>query len=221
MKFSFKLFAKIRASWSSIRLVFVVSAFLIGGVLSLHFWRGTSIQLLTKDITTAAGVPFYYGFLSQIGILFWAGTVTVCLLSFSLCSNAVGHRTLRKFFLASALLTAMLGLDDLFLAHEVILQKHIGIPEAVTFSTYGALVVLYFLKFYPIILKTAYIPLISSLFFFSLSILLDIGFIPVSSDSYQYLLEDGTKIIGILSWLVYYFEASKYAARLGQSLKVD
>ncbi|MGB3294795.1 MAG: hypothetical protein WBB01_17570 [Phormidesmis sp.] len=221
MNFFSALLAKIKVSWFSLKLIFVISAFLIGVILLLHFWEEAPMKALTGDLASLADFPVYYGFLSQIGILFWAGSVTVCLFSFRLCSDAVGYRTFKTFFLASALLTTLLGLDDLFLIHEVILPKYLGIPQAVTFGVYGALIVLYFLKFYPIILRTAYIPLMLSLFFFFISVLIDINILPTSSPFHEYLFEDGAKLVGILSWLVYYFEIGEYIAMSSRSLKLN
>ena len=208
MKFFTNLSIKFKESWSSIGLIFVISGLLIGFALLLHFWQGASFRSLTRDVTALAALPVYYGFLSQIGIVFWAGTATVCLFGFRLCSSVASYRSSRRFLLASALLTALLGVDDLFLFHEVILPN-LGISEAVTFGVYGSLVALYFLRFYIVILKTNYIPLAVSLSFFLISILIDVGVLPLSAP-YKDLCEDSAKLVGIVSWLVYYFEASRY-----------
>ena len=211
MKFFTNLSIRFKESWSSIGLIFVISGILIGSALLLHFWQGASFDSLTRDVISLAVLPVYYGFLSQIGIVFWAGSVTVCLFGFRLCSNATGHRSSKRFLLSSALLTALLGIDDLFLFHEVILPKYLGIPETITFGVYGMLAALYFLRFYTVILKTNYIPLAVSLCFFLISILIDIDVLPLSV-SYKNLCEDGAKLVGIVSWLVYYFKASEYIA---------
>ena len=211
MKFFTNLSIKFKESWSPIGLIFVISGLLIGSALLLHFWQGVSFRSLTRDVTALAGLPIYYGFLSQIGIVFWAGTATVCLFGFRLCSSAVGYRSSKRFLLASALLTTLLGVDDLFLFHEVILPKYLGIPEAITFGIYGSLIALYFLRFYIVILRTNYIPLAVSLFFFLISILIDTGALSLAA-SYEGLCEDSAKLVGIVSWLVYYFGASRYIA---------
>jgi hypothetical protein len=69
-------------------------------------------------------------------------------------------------------------------------------------------------KFYRLILKTDYFLLVIALFFFAISVALDL--FPYSGiDPYFY--EDGAKLVGIVSWLVYFFNTAEYSIRIDEN----
>ncbi len=106
---------QLRSIRPAIRLILAVSALFIGTVLIVHFWKGIRIDQLTRDPSSIMRIRPYIGFLSNIGIFFWSATATVCFLGGKLITN---NERLKRFLLASGLLTLFLGLDDLFLFHE-------------------------------------------------------------------------------------------------------
>jgi len=179
----------------------MVSAFLVGIVLLLHFWKGIPIGKLTRDPSDIVGVPFYVGFLSQIGIFFWAASAAVCMFSATVLSKRPDNIEIKRFLFVSGLLTLVLGLDDIFLLHESVFT-YLGVPEKVVFFTYAGFVLLYLLEFYSVILNTEYILLLIALIFFGVSIALDLFYLPGLN---PFLFEDGAKIAGIVSWLFYFF----------------
>ena len=67
---------------------------------------------------------------------------------------------------------------------------------------YAGFILFYLSKFYSTIISTSYYLLLISFVFFLISILFDLI---NPSISYAYLFEDGSKLIGIISWLVYFF----------------
>lgn len=190
-----------------IGLNLAVSAVLIGVVLLLHFWKGVPIGRLTRDPTTIIRVPFYTGFLSQIGIFFWAASAAVCMFSAKVLSRHPDCLKIKRFLFVSGLLTLVLGLDDVFLLHEKFFPRF-GVPETVVVASYLGFVLFYLVRFYSIILKTDYILLGMALFFFGVSITLDL-FDPSGIDPYLY--EDGAKLVGIVSWLSYFFCVGAFA----------
>ena len=101
----------------------------------------------------------------------------------------------------------LLGLDDIFLLHESVFP-YLGIHEKVVYATYAGLVLFYLVKFYPTILKTEYILLVMALGFFALSVIFDKSSIPGID---PYLLEDGVKIAGIVSWMFYFYSVGTVA----------
>mgnify|MGYP001127210564 CR=1 FL=1 len=113
------------------------------------------------------------------------------------------HATIRlkKFVFLSGLLTLLLCFDDMFLMHEQLFPS-LGIPQKVILITYGIMTLSLLSNFYFIILKTDYILLVLALCFFSLSVFLDMFNIPGIN---PYLLEDSTKMIGIISWFFYFY----------------
>ena len=139
-------FVRFRSSYPLRLLILVVSAILLGMVLLLHFWKGIPISKLTRDPTAIAFLPAYTGFLSQIGIFLWSASATICFFSATVLSKGVDCQKLRRFLVASALLTLILGLDDAFLLHEKVLPRF-GIPQIVTYCSYMGFVLLYFFSF--------------------------------------------------------------------------
>ena len=112
IKSSLSLVEQLRSSWLAILLVFAVSAAFISGVLILHIWKGISIGELTRDPVGFLGGSFYTGFLSQVGIFFWASSAAICLFSAHILSRSSNVHKLKNFLIASGLLTLLLGLDD-------------------------------------------------------------------------------------------------------------
>ena len=100
------------------------------------------------------------------------------------------------------MLTLYLGLDDVFLLHEKVFPR-LGVPEEVVLCSYPVFMLFYLFWFYPVILKTEYILLGIALLFFGISVTIDL-FDPSDIDIF-FLLEDGVKLVGIVSWLAYFF----------------
>jgi hypothetical protein len=187
--------------------ILAVSGVLVGMVLFLHFWKGIPIGRLTRDPAAISGSPFYVGFLSQIGIFLWSASAAICMFSAKVLSHT-GSLKVKLFFLVSGLVTLALGLDDAFLLHEEVIPRFFGVPEEAVFVSYAGVVLLYLVIFYSVILKTEYVLLVMALAFFGVSVTLDV-FEPPGID--PYLFEDGLKLVGIVSWLAYFFRTGASA----------
>ncbi len=193
--------ARFRSSLPMIGLIIAVSAVLIGVVLLLHFWKGISISSLTSDPATIAKVPPYTGFLSQIGIFFWSASVAVCMFGAKVISRHPDNLNFKRFLNVSGMLTLVLGLDDVFLLHEEVFPLF-GVPQLVVLVSYAGFVLFYLFRFYSLILKTEFVLLGMALFFFAVSIIVDV-FEPQFFG--RLLVEDSAKLVGIVSWLSYFF----------------
>ena len=183
-----------------IGLVLAVSASLIGVVLLLHYWEGIPYGKLTRDPAAIFGAPLYIGFLSQIGIFFWSASTAVCIFSAKILSRHPDFLNIKRFLYVSGLLTLVLGLDDAFLLHEKFFPR-IGVDETIVIVIYGGCVLFYLVRFYTTILKTEYMFLGMALIFFGVSITLDFFHVPGLG---SYIIEDGAKLVGIVSWLAYF-----------------
>lgn len=181
-------------------IILFISAFLASLVLLVWFLEGVPISNLTRDPVAIVEVPFYTGFFSQLGIFFWAATATLCFFSAKMTSNRPESRMFKRYLFLSGLLTLFLGLDDIFLFHELVFPIYLGIPQQVVFIIYGILVLSFLLKFYSVILNTEYILLITAFFFFGLSVSLDLFHLPNVN---PFFFEDGCKMAGIVSWVFY------------------
>ncbi len=188
----------------AITLIMTISTMLIGLVILLNLWKEIPIGTLTRDPISAAGAPFYTGFFSQIGIFFWATSAAICFF----CALVIpkGHRNYRtcQFLFVSGLVTLLLGFDDAFLLHESVFP-YFGVPELIIYSIYVGLIISYLVIFLPTILKTDYILLVMALFFFGLSVGLDILQIPYIN---PYIIEDGSKMVGLVSWFFYFLRTT-------------
>ena len=153
---------------------------------------------------------FYAGTLSNIGVLFWCAATTVCWFSFALLFELRAKQKLQVFFLASGAVTAVLLLDDLFILHTLGFPYYLGIPQKIVFLIYSCILIAYLTSFYRLILSTEKISFVFALIFFALSILFDRQVIPVPDhwldNGNNLLLEDGFKILGIVSWFYYFFQ---------------
>ena len=145
------------------------------------------------------GHPFT-GVISNIGILLWCSTLAVCLFSSTIIYKLKNSET-AFFLLFSGLFTAFLLFDDLLMLHESIFPKYLHIPEKLVYVGYLMGIVLYFIRFTKVILRTDYMLLLIACFFFAFSI----GFDMVLPQSgWEYFLEDGLKLIGIFVWFLYF-----------------
>jgi hypothetical protein len=201
---SLHLIRQLESSRLAIGLILIVSTILIGAVWFLHLWKGIPIGHLTRDPHIIVSAPLYTGFLSQVGIFFWSASAAICIFTAKLLSKKSENLKIKRFLIVSGMLTLVLGLDDAFLLHEGI-SPYLGISEKAIFASYGGFVLFYLVRFYSIILKTEYVLLGLALFFFGLSIALDV-IDPQGID--PFLFEDGAKLVGIVSWLAYFFRTS-------------
>lgn len=201
---------QVRSNGSAFGLILSVSTLLIGTTVFLHHWMQIPYGNLTRDPTAVAGYPIYTGFLSQIGIFLWSATASAILSCVAFHPKTKNSLKFHRFLAVSGMLTILLGLDDMFLLHESFFP-YIGIPENVIFACYLAFILLYLIRYFHVILETDYTVLGMALVFFGLSIVLDI----VNPQFLEaYIFEDGAKLIGILSWMVYFLRTGFFRRNL-------
>ena len=190
---------------------FLLAALLLGTVVVLHFWRGTSFTAFMQDPAAHVGAPAYVGAISHIGVMMWAGAAAICLFAAWTIWRADGDREDMRFLAWSGLGTLYLAIDDVMLLHEEIIVKLTGLPEELILGAYAAALALYFIRFYGALLRAEYALLLIAVFFGGLSVALDI-LLPFSD--VQTFFEDGAKLIAIIFWLIFYARTS--AAAVGR-----
>jgi hypothetical protein len=136
--------------------------------LTIHLWKGVDLGDLTRDPADISGVPVYIGFLSNIGMLFWAATVAICFFVATFVARSAAASAARRFLYASGLLTLLLLFDDLFQLHERVFPLSLGVAEPVVFGGYLAVTLLYLVHFRRVILESDYLLLALALGFFGL-----------------------------------------------------
>jgi hypothetical protein len=203
-----------RAWWKYLLLYFYLPVFVVLLAALFFYETSSSIKLedFFRDITALAEVPFYTGFVSQLGSLLWAASVTSCFFALFIINGLnIGSPQCRRFLLHAGLFSTFLMLDDMFLFHEEVVSTYLGIGQKKVYLAYF-LVVLAFLYFNRReILSSEYLPLVIAMAAFGLSISLDViedSFFEVLSGSlyekYEVFFEDGIKFIGIATWLAFY-----------------
>lgn len=171
---------------------------LIATVLYVHATKDVPFGTLTRD--PLSGKPVYFGLLSQAGILTWAFGASASFLGAWL----LGGRAEGRFMLSAAVLTTLLCIDDAFLLHDEVLPLA-GVSEKLVYAVYLALLLGFLVLFARRILKTGYPVLLLSLAFLGVSVVADTWGLPWLD---PYMLEDGSKFIGIALWSAYLFQTS-------------
>jgi hypothetical protein len=177
---------------------------------------GIGMYQLTADLAEVAGQPPYTGLISNIGNLLWCGTAAICIFSAFLTKlDPTCSRRWFTFLLTSFFLTTLLLLDDMFQVHEYYHVLFFGYDvnlrnenrllqnlfEALFFIIYLVCFLLYIFYFRKHLRRTEYLFLVIAFLFFGLSIVIDMTPETVKG---HHLMEEGCKLLGIISWLTYF-----------------
>ncbi|MGH2381895.1 MAG: hypothetical protein ACRDG7_11840 [Candidatus Limnocylindria bacterium] len=185
----------------------------LGAALLVTSTTEVTVRQLTQDPTTVLDGPFYVGALSNLGNVLWAAAATVCLLT-ALALRSLIDAGWRRFMFVSGLFTAVLLLDDLFLVHDEILPRYAGISGELYGIAYVVGMLAYLGGFRHRIAQTNWPILLAALVCFGISTVVDLGSSRLSemaAPSIVILVEDGTKLLGIGTWLAYFVSVSRQA----------
>lgn len=164
---------------------------------------------LTRDVTAIANIHPLSGLLSNLGILLWCATASVCFFAMFILhkSRLTGYSS---FLFSAAMLTTYLMLDDAFLIHEHFVHNLLNINQIIVPIALGLFMIVFVLVYRQIILKSNYLILVVSLVFLAASVFIDS--IPHRwfewDRWWKFFLEDGTKWIGICFWCSYFVQTS-------------
>ncbi|MGB3296857.1 MAG: hypothetical protein WBA76_01215 [Phormidesmis sp.] len=192
------------------------------------------VSNLTRDPAVVAHFPIYYGALSNIGILFWSGSVAACLVGVMLLKVLQPNSDAVKFFTAYGGFSLVLCLDDLFLFHEKVFPERILAPlglnldEEILLIAYAVTFVVLLFRFRKILLQTKPALFGLSLLMFAMSIAFDVLPFPFEmSSETEYFLEDGSKLLAIFVWFTYFVWAAvelitiSVKAMIAQSIELN
>lgn len=205
-----------RQSKTFVKIIFIVYVpilLLLGFVTFMSFRLGKPIDYFFQDIFSITAAPLYAGFISNIGLIGWSFTTGVCFFSFLVFRNSLADRKLHWFFLTSGLFTLLLLFDDFFLFHEILYPRYLHINSMIAYFIYASLGLLYLWYFRKIILQSDYLILIIALAGFFISNVFDKLREYYLFNPYWIILEEGFKLIGIASWLVYFTLSGMNALR--------
>jgi hypothetical protein len=190
-------------------ITLVPSSLILVGMVVVYLVFHISMIDMTLDVTEVIDVHPLVGFLSNLGILLWAATASVCLFA-AISVRNFQPRVIFLFLLCSGILSAYLTLDDLFRIHEWLSPKYLHISERVFISELGLLVLVYLYAFRRIFLQTNFSVVILAFVLLGMSVLIDLT--PErwtgKPGEWMDLLEDGTKWLGIACWCSYFVRTS-------------
>jgi hypothetical protein len=159
------------------------------------FSQGIIPADLTQDPNSFSGEPIYIGSITFLFIILWSASASVSYMGAVLVS-----RKSRDFWflLTAGLFTTMLGIDEIFPYHLLIIADHPQLSEDITFSVYALIALVFILFFLKEILKRTDFPILSAaLLCLAASILNDV----ILPDIFT---SDMLKLLGIALWLAYF-----------------
>jgi len=188
---------------SLVWLPFVV----LPAVAVLSLLTGTPLYKFMRDPAAITGAPPFWGIVSNLGVLVWCASATLCVFSWSLLRHRLPTARFSQFLLGAGLLTTLLLVDDLFLLHEFVFPQYLSVPTDLPALCYGALTLCLGVTFRRCILRTDYSIALLALCFFGGSLTVDIfePFFEHRLGAWRILVEDGFKFSGILVWCSYLF----------------
>ena len=199
---------------------FVPSLLVLSLVAAVRLLTGVQTSLMTGDMASTLEANPLTGFVSNLGVLLWGASATACLFAAFVVRGRGDARAFR-FLLVSSVLSAYLTLDDLFLIHDDLAGRYLGLPEKAVFAILGVAVAAYFVAFRQDIVRTGPTMLLLALGLFALSVALDLFVVDsVSAGHGMYFLEDGSKWLGVACWCSYWVRTS-YQAVTGPVTGVD
>jgi hypothetical protein len=189
-------------TWFGVGLYVATGVLLLAVVVARLVWN-VPVGDLTRDPATVAGTAPFVGWLSNVGILGLCAAASICLFTWAVLRDRESCSGARRFLRCAGLFTSLVLIDDLFMLHDAVLPDYLGIGEAPLYCAYaiglGSLLILFRRE----ILSSRYGILVVALFFFGVSIFFEL----ISRHTWvtgHFLLEDGSKLIGIMSWALYF-----------------
>jgi hypothetical protein len=167
---------------------------------------GVTVGFLTDDPLRDRN-PFT-GALSNLGVVLWSATAGLCFLTGSVSQGKRTGSGPAAFFFWSGVFSVALMLDDLFQIHEIVGPEWLHLPQRGFFLAYMAITAAYLWWFRRILLQSDYLLLALAGGFFAVSIAVDL--LPIMLPAVEIpegakeLLEDGSKFVGIVLWLVFF-----------------
>lgn len=143
-------------------------------------------------------LPSLLGVASNVGVLLWCGAAAVAFFAATLVAAQGGRTEGVLLLLATALYSGLMCADDLFMLHEHVYPRLLGVREHVVFAAYAGLILVILFRFRRLLAELGRALLLSALVAFGLSIAGDLA--PGIDGDLQRWAEDGPKLVGIALW---------------------
>lgn len=170
----------------------------------LALQRQVPYDELLLDPNNVAGIPWYTGLVSNLGILGWT-TATVTGFFGAWIAHHGNRIAASRMLLHGALLSTILLFDDLLQLH-VILEPVTGIPKVAVYLAYLLVAMHWMTSQWRELRRTRAELLIAAGAAFALSIGLDqiAVLVPWLSRNQRLLGEDAAKFLGVLAWAQFF-----------------
>lgn len=183
-------------------MAYAFTTAILSVVIFLGMEHNVELDHFTQDPASIMDTPFYLGFFSYVGILFWCAAATLCFFTrILLYDDDAAQKTKRQFLLYSGLISTLLMFDDLFLLHEVVFPEYFFLPKNVVYLIYLNILAVYMIMFRGELMQTEYLILVIAAGLLGISQFVDSLPMPIPEDSF---LEDAVKLFGIVTWFTYY-----------------
>lgn len=180
----------------------------LGLIIAISLKLERPITFFFQDFFFITNSPIYTGFVSNIGIIFWSVTAGILFFISVVCYQFRASRQVQWFYIFAAVITVIMLFDDFFLFHEIIYPRFFNIHSGTVYIIYGVLGIIYLVVFRKNILASNFLVLFFAFLFFFISIVFDELRERWLFNPYWIVCEDGFKLLGIVSWLTYYFLTS-------------
>ncbi len=177
-------------------------------VTALSYVWSIPIEHFTKDLAALTRVHPLISVISSLGAFMYVAATAICLFAWTVAARLPGTRP--DFLLQGGLLSLYLAVDDFYMFHEFVLPRYLGLDEKVVYAAL-ALAILAFLHAHRSrIMSLNPVLLMAALACFAVSVMSDVLGESLKSlmGSMQFLLEDGSKFIGISLWAAWFIAAA-------------
>ena len=170
------------------------------GVVALG--RPDLVEQLLRDANDVAGVKWYVGMVTYLGVLSWCTAVVSACWGAWLC-RIEGRPDAVRFLLSGAAITSYVLADDLLQLHAVFIPHHTGLDKRAAEALLVLVVCGWLVRFWRQIARTRWLVLIGAGAALVMSVVID-ATAGWSSPRLQLLAEDGAKLLGTLGWATYF-----------------
>ncbi len=186
-------------------LVTLFWALLLGGGTLAAFYlahKGFNIPMeeFLLDPSEIMNAPFYFGVLSNWGVVLWGASAAVCLFAYGGLLPGLRSSRAGRYLLVLGLFTLLLLLDDQLRIHETVFGHYLNVREYFIFGFYALLLAVIIVIFHREILGRELLLFLAAVAIFGFSTVIDQLEIHFPGEA---LVEDGAKFVGIAVWLAY------------------
>jgi hypothetical protein len=172
-------------------------AIVAGGLLLVAGVGRRPLLYVTRDPQATTFERWFLGFFSNVGNALWWSAAGMAVLA-GLVLYVVHRSEPARFMLATATLTLVLAVDDMFGVHDQwAYEEHIS--KRWFFVAYGLLAAGVFWRFRRELARTWLTPLVLAVALYVCSSIFD-GLSGDSDSDLRYLAEDGVKLLGVVCW---------------------